>query len=191
MRKWLFLLSVSCSGCSTMLVATPPQPVVHSVPIETVKIVEVVRPAPLRPVYPPGVLSPKRTIGELLVDRLEMCASSELIKSDLTLDASHSDNAAGLDVEFVDEAQLNILLLASCQPAKTPEVLNQLLANLTNSGTWPEEYAAFFDMLITGQRAYASVERVYEELKAEHEKTIQGLSEIETQIESQNVGVTQ
>jgi hypothetical protein len=73
-------------------------------------------------------------------------------------------------------------------------VLNQLLADLTAEGTWPEEYAAFFDLMIAGQRAYASVEKVYVDLekaygdlKHEHEKTIQGLSEIEAQIEMQTV----
>jgi len=141
-----------------------------------------------------GVLQPKRSVNQLLIERLALCNASQEEQ-----DAYMKQNLASSDVKAgsVDENKLNALLLASCKPARTPGVLNQLLADLTAAGTWPEEYAAFFDLLIAGQRAYASVEKVYVDLekaygdlKQVHEKTIQGLSEIEAQIELQTVEST-
>lgn len=129
------------------------------------------------------LLNPRRSMDELLVQRLSLCGEAEEDRTSAMRDldiTAHEENG-------VDELTLNRLLLASCSPAESPGVLNQLLADLTTAGTWPEEYAAFFDLLITGQRAYAAVEKVYLELKTEHEKTIQGLSEIEAQIELHSV----
>lgn len=126
-------------------------------------------------------LRPVRSVEQLLLQRLRICAAAEAQRETLAKQLSVTPNAEN----GVNEAQLDLLLLASCSPATKPGVMNQLLADLTALGTWPEAYAAFFDLLISGQRAYAAVEKVYLEVKQEHEKTIEGLSEIETQIEKQ------
>ncbi len=126
------------------------------------------------------ILQPSRTIDELLVQRLRICNEAEARRAAVIASLKVQVSAAN----GVDEDLLNQMLAASCSPAKTPGVLNQILADLTSAGTWPEQYAAFFDLMISGQRAYAAVEKVYLDLKSEHEKTIQGLSEIESQIEN-------
>lgn len=170
MKNWVLFLSLSLAGgCSTSAVLKHPEPT----------------PFPVK--ERDGVLQPQRSIQQLLVERLTLC-SDPPADQEAYLNKLVARGAAG--GKGVDEEKLNALLLASCKPARTPGVLNQLLADLTASGTWPEEYAAFFDLLIAGQRAYATVEKVYLDLKAEHEKTIQGLSEIEAQIELQTVDST-
>lgn len=175
MKYWIFLAAFISGGCSTTLLPI-------DFPQSADKRVEVRE----------GVLQPQRSVSQLLVDRLALCntppAEQDAYLSRIMIS---SENRA---TNGVDEDKLNALLFASCKPARTPGILNQLLAELTAAGTWPEEYAAFFDLLITGQRAYATVEKVYidlekayGDLKQEHEKTIQGLSEIEAQIELQTV----
>lgn len=166
MKNWIFLLGMLAGGCSTSVMLRNPLPDVDAVETRD------------------GVLQPERTIHQLLVERLALCSSPEAEQETYLNRMSERES---IPVNGVDEEKLNALLLASCKPARTPGVLNQLLADLTVSGTWPEEYAAFFDLLIAGQRAYATVEKVYLDLKTEHEKTIQGLSEIEAQIELQTV----
>lgn len=175
MKHWILCAALFSSGCATVFMPFERTPA--NVP--QVEIRE-------------GVLQPQRSVNQLLIERLALC-SAPTDQQDAWLAQklkAQSDPAPG----GVDENKLNALLLASCKPARTPGVLNQLLAELTAVGTWPEEYAAFFDLLIAGQRAYASVEKVYmdlekahADLKHEHEKTIQGLSEIEAQIELQTV----
>ena len=168
MKNWLLALSIAVSGCSTSLMKF--EPPAFSRPVEVRE----------------GVLQPQRTVNQLLVERLALCNGPPADQEEY-LNRAVTRSSVAKDGNGVDEEKLNAMLLASCRPARTPGVLNQLLADLTAAGTWPEEYAAFFDLLIAGQRAYATVEKVYIDLKQEHEKTIQGLSEIETQIELQTV----
>lgn len=173
MNKWLLVIMLGSSGCSSSLLPFK-QPGVASI----------------YEMNDGDMLQPQRSVGELLNLRLRLCSepsdARDAVADDLPAVSREHENA-------VDEKQLNELLLASCEPARTPGVLNQLLAQLTAEGTWPEEYAALFDLLIAGQRAYATVERLYQELEAnygalqeEHEQTILGLGEIETQIEEQS-----
>lgn len=166
MKNWILLLSMLAGGCSTSVMLRNPL-----APVDPIEARE-------------GVLQPERSIHQLLVERLALCSSPDAEQEAYLNRISEREPTP---VNGVNEEKLNALLLASCKPARTPGVLNQLLADLTASGTWPEEYAAFFDLLIAGQRAYATVEKVYLDLKTEHEKTIQGLSEIEAQIELQTV----
>lgn len=166
MKNWILLFGILASGCSTSVLLRDRLPAAQ--------------PEEARD----GLLQPKRSVHQLLVERLSLC-SDPAIDQETYLNQVNARATA--PANGVDEEKLDALLLASCKPARTPGVLNQLLADLTASGTWPEEYAAFFDLLIAGQRAYATVEKVYLDLKEEHEKTIQGLSEIEAQIELQTV----
>ena len=174
MKYWILCAALFSSGCATVF--TSFERTSSSAPVEVRE----------------GMLQPQRSVTQLLTERLALCGAPTEEQDALlaqNLKPKEEPPANG-----VDEEKLNALLLASCKPARTPGVLNQLLAELTAAGTWPEEYAAFFDLLISGQRAYASVEKVYVDLekayvdlKHEHEKTIQGLSEIEAQIELQTV----
>lgn len=173
MRNWLIIMIFGCSGCSTTMLPLKQsaEPVIYEV-------------------SDGKLLQPQRSVPELLNLRLRLCnvppeARPAFMESQIA-SADRSDNS-------VDEQKLDALLLASCEPARTPGVLNQLLAQLTAEGTWPEEYAALFDLLIAAQKAYATVEKVYLDLEAEHaalqeehERTILGLGEIETQIEEQS-----
>ena len=174
MKYWILGAALFCSGCATVFTAFERS---HS---------------PTRVDLREGMLYPQSSVNQLLIERLALCGAPPE-EQDAMLARSLKSESRSPD-GGVDESKLTALLLASCKPARTPGVLNQLLAELTAAGTWPEEYAAFFDLLISGQRAYASVEKVYvdleqayADLKHEHEKTIQGLSEIETQIELQAV----
>lgn len=173
MKAYILVLLLSCSACSMNLL---PLKQSASIPIYEVNEGE--------------ILQPQRSVGELLNLRLRICNVPTASRGAELEGQELSDS---IREHPVDEQKLNELLLASCEPARTPGVLNQLLAQLTAAGTWPEEYAAFFDLLISAQKAYASVEKVYLELEAEHhalqeehERTILGLGEIESQIEAQS-----
>lgn len=175
MKNWLIIMMVvlGCSGCSTNFL-----PLTRSAS------------TPIFEVSDGELLQPHRSVGELLNLRLQLCNRPADERASFL--ESQPEPVAERE-NPVDEQKLNALLLASCEPARTPGVLNQLLAELTAEGTWPEEYAALFDLLISGQKAYASVEKIYLELEAEHaalqeehERTILGLGEIESQIEQQS-----
>lgn len=173
MKFWLVFTILLCGGCAWNLL-----PFKQSASI------------PIYEVNEGDMLQPQRSVAQLLNLRLRACNAPAEVRAVVF----EGQPVADEDREHpVDEQKLNELLLASCEPARTPGVLNQLLAQLTAAGTWPEEYAALFDLLIAGQKAYASVEKVYLDLEAqytslqdEHERTILGLGEIESQIEAQS-----
>ncbi len=174
MKYWIVVAALLAGGCSTSFLTFDPPHALKKVEVRE------------------GVLQPQRSVNQLLLERLAVCNTAPE-EQDAALNKLLTANQER-PANGVDESKLDALMLASCRPARTPGVLNQLLADLTAEGTWPEEYAAFFDLMIAGQRAYASVEKVYVDLekaygdlKHEHEKTIQGLSEIEAQIEMQTV----
>ncbi len=144
---------------------------------------------PNTPSMPSGLLAPERSISELMLDRLRYCAVQSPLNSPVTHARDGEASIPPINADSPLESRLNRLLLASCEPSGSKEELNQMLLELTAEGVWPAEYAAFFDMLLTGQRAYAAVEKLYENMKEEHRKTIEGLSNIETQIELQQQGL--
>jgi hypothetical protein len=101
------------------------------------------------------------------------------------------------------EHKLTGLLLASCNPARTPGVLSEMLAVVTEDD-WPVEHMAFFDVVLSSHRAYVlldnrhravqeenaklrdqvdALKEEYEALRLEHEKTIKGISDIERGID--------
>lgn len=180
MIKYLYLILIfTLTGCTEFLQIKTLTEGEEEPTVETSQPIE----AKKDPAYQ---LQPVRSVEQLLVQRLSVCGVAKDQRETYIKKFTVQPNPQN----GVNEEQLNQLLLASCSPETKPGVLNQLLADLTSAGTWPEGYAAFFDLVISGQRAYAAVEKVYLGLKQEHEKTIQGLSEIETQIEKQSA-VTQ
>ncbi len=126
-------------------------------------------------------LSPERSVAEWLSQRQAICAGLDKVAESVPSKQQFTQTV---------EDRLNLLMITTCRPASTPGLLSEVLHGLTKLGPWPEEYLALFDLLNSGQKAYASVEKLYHDLKTEHEKTIQGLSEIENDIESQNAPVT-
>lgn len=180
MRFWWLSVVLLCGGCAhwsfpLALPGAKPDKVDMRVPI---------------PAENGEVLKPQRTVSELMLQRLALCQDPDVTQR---VSSASVESLGAVAEGQADEARLTALLKASCQPAKTPGVFNQLLADLTGAGTWPAEYAAFFELLIANQRAYALVEKLYLELKDEHERvvldyqqTIQGLSEIEADIEFHN-----
>lgn len=82
-------------------------------------------------------------------------------------------------------SQLQALMLASCNPARTPGLFNDFLGQMTESTQWSEEYQALFELMASQQRAYANLERRFAELEALHQKTIEGIGNIERFLESQ------
>lgn len=124
---------------------------------------------------------PKRTVAEWLAQRQAICAGLENVAETGPPKQQFARSR---------EDKLDLLMITTCRPASTPGMLSEVLQSLMKLGPWPEEYLALFDLLNSNQKAYASVEKLYHDLKTEHEKTIQGLSEIENDIELQNPPVT-
>lgn len=127
-----------------------------------------------------GQLQPQRSVAEWLLQRHAICTGLETATEAMVPVAAMS---SGQSIE----ERLDVLLISSCRPASTPGILSEALHSLSRAGSWPEEYLALFDMLNSSQKAYSAVEKLYRELKMEHEKTIQGLSEIEDDIEAQSI----
>lgn len=78
--------------------------------------------------------------------------------------------------------QLKALMLATCNPARTPGVLKNLLDRVDDY-EWPAEYSALIDLLKSEYSAYALLEARYKDLRARHQKTIDGIGNIEQSLE--------
>ncbi|MCW8196562.1 hypothetical protein F6455_17345 [Proteobacteria bacterium 005FR1] len=79
--------------------------------------------------------------------------------------------------------QLKALMLATCNPARTPGVLRILLDQIGDYD-WPPEHMALFDLLESEYSAYALLEDRYEDLQERHKKTIDGIGNIERSLDS-------
>lgn len=173
MRRLGYLGFAMLSGCALL------QPLeggrsTNDTPVEELPAVPDIKSHSAAPV-------PQRSVAEWLAQRQAICAG---------LDKVNEVVPPGTQPAQTMEEKLDLLMITTCRPASTPGLLSEVLHSLAKNGPWPEEYLALFDLLNSGQKAYASVEKLYLDLKTEHEKTIQGLSEIENDIESQNVPVT-
>lgn len=82
-------------------------------------------------------------------------------------------------------SQLKALMLASCDPARTPGLLKNFLDAITDHSHWPPEYTALFDLLQSEYQAYSLLEKKHRDLEARHQKTIDGIGNIEKSLESQ------
>ncbi len=78
---------------------------------------------------------------------------------------------------------LYALMLATCDPQRTPGVVSEMLSEVDAVGKWPEEHEALIDLLMAEQNAYLVLNNRYEELLEQHEKTIQGIKNIEAEID--------
>ncbi len=150
------------------------------------------------------------SLSELMLQRLQLCLRPAEDRSRLLDDyrALYVDDIATtehLDDDSVRRTnELNALMLASCDPARTPGVLSEMLATVTSEEEWSADYMAFFDLLVASHRAYVLVDesRVdlnkkfehlqlmheqlqqdYQALQVEHENTIKGISDIERSID--------
>ncbi len=166
MKFWPLAVLLLCSGCAQLSKFLPESgvgnPVVEEVAVSGSNAID--------------ALWPERSVSELLLDRMSLCQRPE---------AGVATAAPKPKAESI-EVQLDAMLLASCQPDASPGQLNRLLADLGRAGTWPREYVALFDLLLSSQKAYGVVEKMYRDLRDEHEETIRGLGEIEADIELQS-----
>lgn len=75
------------------------------------------------------------------------------------------------------------LMLASCEPQRTPGAMAEMLAVADSAGSWPEEHEALIDLLSVEREAYTALANDYRELLQQHENTIQGIKNIEAEID--------
>lgn len=128
-------------------------------------------------------------VSDWLVQRQTTCQQDdEAIDAQLTrYRQSFSDSTpSGEDEQIVlAYSQLKALMLATCKPARTPGLLKNFLDAITEYEHWPPEYSALFDLLQDEYQAYALLEQQYRALRARHQKTIDGIGNIEQSLESQ------
>ncbi len=150
------------------------------------------------------------SLPDLMMKRLQLClipveeqlALLDDYRAVFVEGAAPADSLPG----FLSQSmhQLNAIMLASCDPGRTPGVLSEMLAVVTSEEGWPPEYMAFFDVLVTSHRAYMqadgrrlelqkayralkkeheTLQQDYRALEIEHENTIKGISDIERGID--------
>lgn len=80
-------------------------------------------------------------------------------------------------------SQLQALMLASCDPERTPGLFREFLQHMGRSTTMPLDYHALFELMSSQLNAYSALEQRYRELEARHQKTIEGIGNIERFLE--------
>lgn len=126
-------------------------------------------------------------VADWLVQRQGICKQDwESIQTQLqryqqSLTETHSPPDQNTEVAQA-YAQLKALMLATCRPARTPGLLNELLSSVTRYD-WPPEYSALFSLLEDEYSAYALLEEKYRQLEERHQKTIDGIGHIEQSLE--------
>lgn len=162
----------------------------------------VAEPAPPQPRQQDAAPSSAPSLAELMMQRQQLCSApreERLNALEHYRDAlvGGARNAVSAPAETVH--QLHALMLASCEPARTPGIFSEMLALITD-GDWTPEYMAFFDLLVASHRAYVLLDgrhqavaekyeslvrqhdvlrKDYQALEEEHQKTIKGISDIE------------
>lgn len=127
-------------------------------------------------------------VADWLVQRRTVCDQSnsaidaQLARYRESLKSLPSGENAGVVHAY---SQLQALMLASCNPARTPGLLSTFLNSITRYGDWPPEYSALFDLLESEYQAYSLLEEKYQELESRHQRTIDGIGNIERNLESQ------
>lgn len=154
----------------------------------------------------------RETLAQLVLSRQQLCLLPEDMRMQMldnyrAVFVQQSVDSRSLPAaESETEHKLKALMLATCHPARTPGVLREMLAMITQ-GHWPAEYVAFFDVLIASHRAYVLVDdkhrdvleqhrelqeryqalqQEHQALQTEHENTIRGISDIERGIDLPN-----
>lgn len=110
-------------------------------------------------------------IVDLLMSRELLCALPEVQRSELIRQNPNSANHNQL---------FERLLLATCEPDKTPGVLSNALIQLHASGELTEAERAFLALIAAQSRTYNHLFDSYQAVKQELEKTIRGIQEIES-----------
>lgn len=152
------------------------------------------------------------TLAQLVLSRQQLCLLPDDMRMQMldnyrAVFVQQSVDSRSLPAsESETQHKLKALMLATCHPARTPGVLREMLAMITQ-GHWPAEYVAFFDVLIASHRAYVLVDdkhrdvleqhrelqeryqalqQEHQALRTEHENTIRGISDIERGIDLPN-----
>ena len=125
-------------------------------------------------------------LSDWLLQRRGVCSQKQkAIDAQLKRHQQNIRSAARSAEARAAHSQLQALMLVSCDPARTPGLFNDMLRQLTQSKQWPDDYQALFALMLSQQQAYSTLEQRFEELEARHQKTIEGIGNIERVLESQ------
>lgn len=125
-------------------------------------------------------------VADWLLYRQVACNQKpSVIDAQLERQQRAGQSSAANDEFALVHSQLQALMLASCDPARTPGIFRQLLQRVKSSAEISTEYHALFELMGSQLNAYAALERRYQELDARHQKTIEGIGNIERFLEPQ------
>lgn len=130
--------------------------------------------------------APYPSIADWLLQRQGICSQSrDAIDAQLQRHRQSFSADVSQDEHILIHSQLQALMLASCEPAQTPGLFTEFIRHMARSPRWPEEYQALFALMSTQLQSYTSLEHRFHELEAQHQKTIEGIGNIERFLESQ------
>lgn len=162
----------------------------HFAAVRTERLVKVPVEAPAKP----EPVNSTITVTELLTVRQALCRlptaerADRLERDRQVLIEKKSDEGNNVikppnESDAAHEHLLYALMLATCEPHLAPGLVTEFLSEVNAVRDWPEEHQALFDLLAAEQRSYLALDEKYRELLDQHEKTIQGIKKIETEID--------
>lgn len=151
--------------------------------------------------HPTGSVQPDQTLGELLKHRLFLCQQDKNLRTDQLKQIrakSVKTRKNSKAQNFTLNDKLDGLMLATCDLNNSLGIFNEMMVHVTNTGNWPADYDAFFDLLRSQQRNITQLQGHIIEtnkeleitkskldvLQGDYKKTIKGISEIEESLDS-------
>jgi hypothetical protein len=159
-RRWAAALVVALTAC-TPVAQQAPQPAPVAPPV-------VPEPPPEQH-WPP--------VDEVLLQRQALCAEP-LPRRQQLIEQRRRDPR--------QEMRLELLMLASCAPPQPAALLPEALARVEELVGWPPAYRALFDLLASRALALTELERQRRQLQIDLDRTIRGISDIETSIDARD-----
>lgn len=117
------------------------------------------------------------TLSRLLLERDEYCQLAKEEKSDRINQLSKVDST---------EANIELLILASCKPHMTPGIMRNALVRLKKKTELPKEYQSFFSIMMAQLNASEQIARQQQALIDQLNTTVEELTKIEKDIESRD-----
>lgn len=116
-------------------------------------------------------------LSRLLLERDEYCQLAKEEKSDRINQLSKVDST---------EANIELLILASCKPHMTPGIMRNALVRLKKKTELPKEYQSFFSIMMAQLNASEKIARQQQALIDQLNTTVEELTKIEKDIESRD-----
>lgn len=116
-------------------------------------------------------------VDELLLRRQALCAEPLARRRQLAEQRRGDPRQA---------MRLELLMLATCTPPDQATPLPEALARVEQLVGWPASYRALFALLADRARAQTELERRNRRLQTELDRTIRGISDIETGIDARD-----